>query len=492
MRNLVLPMRNFVLPIIFILFTSSLAGCFSDPDKDGDSVPDEHDNCIDIVNHDQIDTDQDGVGDACDSDDDGDGVEDTNDAFPTDPTEASDLDGDGTGDNADDDRDGDGVENSEDAFPEDASRAYDTDGDGIADVNDDDDDGDGLLDVEDNFRLMPFSAIDQPGPYTVGTTERQFTGSTGRSLTLQVWYPTAEAGGARVIYDNIFPGIAIEDAEADCSESRPVVMFSHGNTGIRWQSAFLMQWFASHGFVVAAPDHLHNTMLDFDWTKMVEVTLVRPLDISDSFDWLLRANEDWRSGLEGCIDAEGGYGVMGHSFGGYTSLAVSGATVPVSELDENCEAGWQPHCDARDMWLTENPDSETISNADERVWGAVLLAPWNGGILAEGIANVTVPTMILTGVLDASTNLTHVTTIADYLEDDLAHFAQMNETGHAQFAPISCAAGWCTEPIEMELVLNFTNHSALWFFANLLDWPGASEIPLPTADFVTWAEVSDS
>ena len=47
--------------------------------------------------------DNDAMGDACDDDDDNDGVLDVNDAFPFDPTEWEDTDGDGIGNNADPD-----------------------------------------------------------------------------------------------------------------------------------------------------------------------------------------------------------------------------------------------------------------------------------------------------------------------------------------------------------------------------------------------------
>lgn len=59
------------------------------------------DNCASVSNADQMDTDGDGFGDACDVDDDNDGVNDVSDAFPLDPTESSDWDGDNIGDNSD-------------------------------------------------------------------------------------------------------------------------------------------------------------------------------------------------------------------------------------------------------------------------------------------------------------------------------------------------------------------------------------------------------
>ncbi|WP_166260723.1 malectin domain-containing carbohydrate-binding protein [Marinobacter salicampi] len=70
-------------------------------------------------------------GDVLDSD--GDGVVDSEDAFPFDPAEWKDTDGDGIGDNSDPDRDGDGVLNEEDVFPDDSTEWADSDGDGVGD-----------------------------------------------------------------------------------------------------------------------------------------------------------------------------------------------------------------------------------------------------------------------------------------------------------------------------------------------------------------------
>ena len=56
-------------------------------------------------------------------DSDNDGVADSTDAFPNDPTETVDTDGDMIGDNADTDDDGDGVSDDEDAYPLDSTRS---------------------------------------------------------------------------------------------------------------------------------------------------------------------------------------------------------------------------------------------------------------------------------------------------------------------------------------------------------------------------------
>ena len=121
-----------------------LGGTDLDTDSDGDGVPDIDDAFPDDPNE-TVDSDKDGVGDnadECDTtpaseagsvdaagcgpsqrDSDGDGVPDAEDAFPYDDSETQDTDGDGLGNNAD-------------AFPNDGKETQDSDGDGVGDNSD--------------------------------------------------------------------------------------------------------------------------------------------------------------------------------------------------------------------------------------------------------------------------------------------------------------------------------------------------------------------
>jgi hypothetical protein len=153
-------------------------GNVCDTDDDADTVLDGVDNCPLIANTDQADTDGDEAGNVCDTDDDGDTILDGVDNCPLIAnTNQLDTDTDGVGDVCDTDIDGDTVLNDDDVFPLDSGESADTDGDKIGDnadncpavanadqVNTDgladggnacdaDDDEDGVADTSDDFPL---------------------------------------------------------------------------------------------------------------------------------------------------------------------------------------------------------------------------------------------------------------------------------------------------------------------------------------------------
>ncbi len=105
-------------------------------DRDGDGVVDPEDNCPDVANADQLDTDNNNVGDAC-QDSDEDGVADLDDNCRQIPNpDQLDSDDNGEGD-ACQDADSDGIPDIRDNCPGDPNRnQLDTDGDSLGDVCD--------------------------------------------------------------------------------------------------------------------------------------------------------------------------------------------------------------------------------------------------------------------------------------------------------------------------------------------------------------------
>ncbi len=125
---------------------TNTCGC---PDADGDGICDADDNCPFVTNPDQSDFDGDGLGDVCDVDDDNDGVPDTADSNPLNAFVCRDVDSDVCDDcsSGTDDPSNDGA---------------DFDGDGQCNLGDSDDDNDGIPDGIDPCPLDPTNSCGCP------------------------------------------------------------------------------------------------------------------------------------------------------------------------------------------------------------------------------------------------------------------------------------------------------------------------------------------
>lgn len=167
------------------------------------------------------------------------------------------------------------------------------------------------------------------GPFAAGVTTRTVAdpGNSQRLLPVEIWYPASvQAKGRDVARDNgtSHPFGAHHAAVQDAPPADgpfPLLLFSHGNSGLRQQSTFLTTHLASWGFVVAAPDHVGNTFLemlqlDEEQRKQVhrEARRNRPLDLQAVID----AVTDGGDGLPRVETRS--IGVLGHSFGGWTAL----------------------------------------------------------------------------------------------------------------------------------------------------------------------------
>ena len=176
------------------------------------------------------------------------------------------------------------------------------------------------------------------GPYPIGVRtlnladpSRLAVGGEGpRPVTVEVYYPSTAEAVAGVPRDVVqvlgFPVVATPAFRdvAIAPGPFPLVLFSHGNNGIRFQSFFFAGHLASHGFVVVAPDHHGNTFVDtLNGIVDPNVATNRPLDISFLIDQFLDFSATPGNFFSGEIDPQR-IGMSGHSFGGYTALAVAG------------------------------------------------------------------------------------------------------------------------------------------------------------------------
>jgi dienelactone hydrolase len=102
------------------------------------------------------------------------------------------------------------------------------------------------------------------------------------------------------------------------------VVFAHGYSGVRKQSASYCRHLASRGYVVASPD-FPLSKLFAPGGPNVEAVLEQPGDVSFVIDCLLAANRSNGHPLRGAVD-QTRIGISGHSLGGLTALLAAYGT----------------------------------------------------------------------------------------------------------------------------------------------------------------------
>lgn len=247
--------------------------------------------------------------------------------------------------------------------------------------------------------VFPVPSLPKPsGNYKVGTTSFLWVDTTRkesygnnplalRKLMIQVWYPanphpkmeTAPYMENMLIAESVladqfgFPKWVLSHLDqaktnsyqnAPISQAKttyPVILFSHGWTGLRNQNTFQMEELASHGYIVIAPDHPYGAaaVIYPDGEVILNDPSALPTGVSDEeYDQAARIlGENWVKDLRFVLDQaeklnDGNIqsifkgkmdlsrvGILGHSTGG-------GAAMETCWLDSRCKAGL-----TMDAWL---------------------------------------------------------------------------------------------------------------------------------------------
>lgn len=191
--------------------------------------------------------------------------------------------------------------------------------------------------------------------------------------------------------------------------SIPLIVLSHGLGSSPGDFADIAQHFASYGFAVALPEHIGS---NFELQQAVlagaasEVFRVRefidrPLDVSFLLDELERRNQtEWQGRLNLRQVAAGG-----HSFGGYSALALGGATVDFDHLRQACDREaflefLNPALllQCRALELESEPEAVqqlTQGFLDDRISVILAFNPVNASIFGpQGLGKIQIPVII--------------------------------------------------------------------------------------------------
>lgn len=193
--------------------------------------------------------------------------------------------------------------------------------------------------------------------YEVGVTNIVYTKDwigrdQPRPLDTVIWYPAMAGTGTP-------DALGLRDADV-VPRRFPWIVFSHGTCGRARESSYLTMTLASRGFIVVAPAHTGNTADDPDCAANFGDSVGnRVPDVRFIVDSMLAESTTPTSRFADRLSPDA-IGMMGLSFGGYTTLA-----------------GVQ---------------------AEPRFRAAVAMVP--GGADVLGPVDITIPTMIIGGEVD--------------------------------------------------------------------------------------------
>ncbi|HET6229572.1 MAG TPA: alpha/beta fold hydrolase [Longimicrobiaceae bacterium] len=222
-------------------------------------------------------------------------------------------------------------------------------------------------------------------------------------------YPSATAERAERI------GPYVVDVAMDgpvAAGSFPLVIVSHGTGGSHLAYRTLAMHLARRGFVVMLPEHPRNNRNDDSLSGTDTILADRPRQVSATIDWA------YADASLGPHLVPGAVGVIGHSLGGYTALALAGG-VPTAFGHETADG--QPRT------VPVTPDT--------RVKAVVLLAPATPWFMAPGALDaVRIPILMRCAEKDEHTSIWHAGVVRNGVPGDTpVDFRIVPNAGHFSF-----------------------------------------------------------
>jgi predicted dienelactone hydrolase len=259
-----------------------------------------------------------------------------------------------------------------------------------------------------------------------------------RQLSASLYVPTATGG---------WPALP---------EKVPVIVISHGLGDNRYSYDYLGRYLAQRGFIVAIPDHpgsdsdqIGNLIEGLSSNVVNDQEFInRPQEVSALLDTLSLhfANQaQWRDRAD--LDR---VGIIGQSFGGYTALALGGASLNTGTLSTHCGPQVVPvnpslllQCQARAI-----VSAPTLT--DDRIQAVLAVNPIGSALFGPGgYGAIEVPTLVVAGVAD---------TVAPALPEQIQPFS------------------WLQTPDRYLVVIGNATH-----FSMIDADPNSASIPLPAA-----------
>jgi len=305
------------------------------------------------------------------------------------------------------------------------------------------------LDVEEHDTLeteSEFLAANQAGPFYPAAMEAQFEDNERqRTFGGVIWYPTSQSQGETFDY---LGGLvkntnALKDAPIADLPPMPLIVFSHGHLAFDAQSYALCEHLASHGYIVVACTHKDDTFMDLTNELLIKSAMDRPQDLSWMIDSMLEWNGTNGHMLHESINPEH-IGAVGHSFGGYSTLALLGGDIDIPGFLEECESigeeNWKEayfYCSIfLDADVSYGENCSTCSFTDDRIKVAVPMAPAFAPLFIPGsLDQIEMPVLLMAGGMDDVISPTQVNLYFSNMDSN-AWYWELEGATHFTFSSV--------------------------------------------------------
>jgi len=171
----------------------------------------------------------------------------------------------------------------------------------------------------------------EPPRHAVGrrTISLADAGRDGRRLDVDLWYPAAVTDAPRSVYE-VLPGVAYSAATAQHDAPAlagrfPLILFSHGRTGMRISYSMVCEALAARGAIVASSDHPGDALMDWLLGQQSDNRtneINRVADAHFVLSALLHAADPVPVDVANAIDREQ-IVLAGHSYGAFTAFGTA-------------------------------------------------------------------------------------------------------------------------------------------------------------------------
>jgi predicted dienelactone hydrolase len=237
--------------------------------------------------------------------------------------------------------------------------------------------------------------------YSAGFQQSTLTTAAGETMDVAIWYPTKAEEKPLTLGPTT---MTVAFNAATFNKKLPLAVLSHGTGGMSLNHHEIAAATARAGFIAIALTHPGDNYKDRSLVGKLPYFTERPRQITRMLDTIL-ASSDWAPLIDDQRIA-----FIGHSAGGFTGLALLGATPSIGQTMKHCAANYDD-----DLWFcrVSGNKKRAIANAgngafipaiesskDTRFKAAVLIAPVGAFTDGPSLALVNTPTMVYIAAKD--------------------------------------------------------------------------------------------